>query len=408
MAETVYILGAGFNRSAIEMTTTPNIKGPDPPLARDFFKLVLNDERYTDRIERWQERIDPSLQLAELFAVIERYWRISRDQLGQVDFDIEEFLTFVDSMLENPSNPADDEVGQARSGFLKLLFLYLSDFTTFSQGRYPVAEAFASSVMHQQADVLTFNYDTFAERAIESASGPRLESMEALSRHARREIEFPTVANDDIPIDDLDMSFWNWRLPIALGVRFDELELPVSGPAIVVKGTRFYSNTNNALREDTRVLKLHGSIDWLQATGRPSDSKTLPQGPKPEGLVLVRHPQYFALHSPERNGWELEPVLIPPQLYKRFDEAPFDQLWQSALASLKECRVLIVVGYSLPPTDFRTRRLLLEAFSDRDLDTLIVVDPDREGRVVEAFQALTHPRSDPIHRAALRGLYGLG
>jgi hypothetical protein len=73
----------------------------------------------------------------------------------------------------------------------------------------------------------------------------------------------------------------------------------------------------------------------------------------------------------------MDPVIIPPQLYKRYQDHPFPQVWDQALEALSTCRELIVTGYSFPPTDFRTRRLFLEAFSgNHKLDRLVVVNPD--------------------------------
>jgi hypothetical protein len=96
------------------------------------------------------------------------------------------------------------------------------------------------------------------------------------------------------------------------------------------------------------VLKLHGSIDWLRYT----DSRAYPgpesKSPAPKGVVLAQHSQYWMGESPTMNTWLMEPVVIPPQLYKTFRQDPFPAVWSTALKSLRECKTLVVIGYSFP------------------------------------------------------------
>jgi hypothetical protein len=101
----------------------------------------------------------------------------------------------------------------------------------------------------------------------------------------------------------------------------------------------------------------------------------------------------------------MEPAVIPPQLYKDFQQDPFPAIWSAALNTLKECKTLVVIGYSFPPTDFRTRRLFLEAFSDHALTSLIVVnlDPSIAGTV----RQLCHYSGPVVTCNDLRSFYGL-
>lgn len=63
-------------------------------------------------------------------------------------------------------------------------------------------------------------------------------------------------------------------------------------------------------------------------------------------------------------------------------------MWKKAKDALSCCKNLIVIGYSFPPTDFMTRRLFLEAFSNKTLNELIVVNPQRAA--VKKVQNLCH------------------
>ena len=74
-----------------------------------------------------------------------------------------------------------------------------------------------------------------------------------------------------------------------------------------------------------------------------------------------------------------EREIITPVLYKQglLETKTFETLWQLASVALAQCRRLVVIGYSFPPTDFATKRLFLEAFANRPaLDELVVIDPD--------------------------------
>jgi|SRR2546422_4721764 len=63
-------------------------------------------------------------------------------------------------------------------------------------------------------------------------------------------------------------------------------------------------------------------------------------------------------------------------------------LWKKAKTALSSCKRLVVIGYSFPLTDFDTKKLFLEVFSDNSLDQLIVVNPDTS--VVQTVKDLSH------------------
>ncbi len=250
------------------------------------------------------------------------------------------------------------------------------------------------------ADVLTFNYDTLAEEAIASASG-----IGPKPQPKREGVVGPW--NTDVPDEDLDASHLTWKPALAHSFTFDEIDLPIAGVPRQVSGERYYAHVNNALYDRTRVLKLHGSINWLRYSPLrviPPEIEGQPQAP-PSGLVLEGHANYWLGEPPTRNGWRMESAVIPPQLYKQYSEPPFPRVWAEALRTLSECRSLIVVGYSFPPTDFRTKRLFLEAFSNHTLSQLVVVNPDTS--VTGVVRKLTRYDGPVVSCDTLQSLYGL-
>jgi len=391
MADVVYVLGAGFNCSVVDAS-----RGMQAPLARNFFQVLLQSSRYRDGLDAFRGRLFVDVLLEE----IERYWRLDLDGLATKPFDIEECLTLFESQLaDGLSAERDLRLRRAAYALRNLLLSYLGDVS--HSGYTPTARKFGSDVLASSADVLSFNFDTLAEEAIASASG--------IGPKPQPTREGSTVPWErDISDEDLDASHLTWRSALACSFMFDELDLPVAGVPPQISGERFYAHTSNALYDRTRVLKLHGSIDWLKYTSLrviPPDIEGQPP-PRPAGIVLERHPGYWLGESPSRNGWRMESVVIPPQLYKEFGQAPFPQVWAEALKTRSECRTLIVVGYSFPPTDFRTRRLFLEAFSGGNrLSQLVVVNPDTA--VVGLVRRLTSHEGPVISSDSLPSLYGL-
>lgn len=84
MADVVFLLGAGFNCSVVDPS-----REATPPLARNFFQVLLGSRRYRDSLDVFRGRLFVDVLLEE----IERYWKLDLDALKSTAFDIEECLT---------------------------------------------------------------------------------------------------------------------------------------------------------------------------------------------------------------------------------------------------------------------------------------------------------------------------
>jgi hypothetical protein len=113
-----------------------------------------------------------------------------------------------------------------------------------------------------------------------------------------------------------------------------------------------------------------------------------------KGKHIVLSERLYWFNKPlALDGWLLDPLIITPTLYKaaQFSEAVYEKipgLWEKAKSALSSCKKLVVIGYSFPPTDFATKRLCLEAFSDNQMNELIIVNPDDV--VVQKVKNLCH------------------
>jgi hypothetical protein len=245
VAKVVFLLGAGFNCSIVD----PD-RDSAPRLATNFFQVYLADRHLNLNHFRQQVYIDVLLE------EIERYWHLNLDALRVQRFDIEECMTLFESQAED-ANDLDAKLRRRHATFAlrQMLLTYLGNLSLGVNT--PTARQFGADVLTNDADVLTFNYDTIAEDAIALASGigPK-----------RRPASLRSVPPDKRQLSDadLDVSHTAWKATLAMGFRFDEVPLPLAGVPIFVDGGRYFAHPKNQLYLRQRVLKLHGSLDWLK------------------------------------------------------------------------------------------------------------------------------------------------
>src|SRR3989344_5618366 len=83
---TVYILGAGFNRDIKDWHESR------PPLARDFFQIILINRRYQDRLRMlYGKKVEP------LYTYIEEKFGKTKDDLSNQNFDLSKLLISLES-----------------------------------------------------------------------------------------------------------------------------------------------------------------------------------------------------------------------------------------------------------------------------------------------------------------------
>jgi hypothetical protein len=110
--------------------------------------------------------------------------------------------------------------------------------------------------------------------------------------------------------------------------------------------------------EALSVLKLHGSTNW----GVFSDGE----------LRICRN--YDQVR--ESNA---VPLLLPPTWRKTF-AGDLNGVWTRALIALREATRIIIVGFSLPPTDVHFKYLLAAGLRDNiSLRKIIFANPDEQG-----------------------------
>jgi len=126
------------------------------------------------------------------------------------------------------------------------------------------------------------------------------------------------------------------------------------------------SLTGRPPRKPVALLKLHGSLNWDRSRGSTAAD-----------LVLRTDPYTHI----DRAAAEV----IPPVWDKTISEDEvLNHIWKDARRTLPTGPVLIVIGYSVPPTDLLSQALIRVAASERaenqKISHLIVVNPSIDAR----------------------------
>lgn len=151
-------------------------------------------------------------------------------------------------------------------------------------------------------------------------------------------------------------------------------------------------------RTSPLVLKPHGSMNWMTCRGCKKSYAYVLQGKTAAAYHAGQDVNCRACGKPT------EPLMIPPTLMKSYTHPVIKAVWEEAARILRRADEIVIVGYSLPPTDFKAKWLFMETSADRGhaLRSLTIVDQKPEPlkeKFRQAFHAderLTHVITDGI------------
>jgi NAD-dependent SIR2 family protein deacetylase len=130
-----------------------------------------------------------------------------------------------------------------------------------------------------------------------------------------------------------------------------------------------------------KILKLHGSLDWVSCEPAWEDTKWTRLWAPPSGTrILAATGGGVALSSVQshRAQGETAPGVAGLGSFKPVEKVPgLSILWRAAVAAIKQARELFVVGYSLPVSDGLARLHVRVAIREREVSALrvTIVDP---------------------------------
>ncbi|GEM_PF-1297759 len=176
--------------------------------------------------------------------------------------------------------------------------------------------------------------------------------------------------NYDLLIEQSFSSNFNWHPSDGYGIKIEI-------------GTEASNIWKDREKKESKclLLKLHGSINWAK---------------KKDKITLKDRP--YRVKGRERANV----AICPPSWRKPVDEEPYKLLWKQARNHLERAKTLIILGYSLPETDFLAQSFLKEIVETKRkpdkyekvcrLEQLRLVDLDSEVR--KKFIQLLNPAMD--------------
>lgn len=321
MAMRVFILGAGFSCDA------------GYPLTN---KLMVELDDYVQNDEQGQKYKHPW----ELF----KKWQDQQIALGGRQADIcatqnpEYILTYLDIAImavhdidENAVAPEETvrfSLQQVMSRYFDSRHFRDRDTEPAHGDKY---SEFFNSYIQDDDVIITFNYDTLAERFL--------------------------------------LGFGKWCPGDGYGFRpnleRESLRASISKPTSTVK-----------------ILKLHGSVGWHSGGYFPRDEVTLTNS------LLVG----FGLMDDTGSNWDdaSNPALLAPSFVKTFKHMELYNLWSQAAQALRDAEDVVIIGYSLPEADGAAVALVTGALRHRKTPVL-VVDPTADD-LRERYELATNGR----------------
>lgn len=245
------------------------------------------------------------------------------------------------------------------------------------------AAGFEAAFLQHQLE--TFIYEllmTVTERELKGTG----DLYDKLLKKADKTDGFMTF-NYDLQLDRAFERTFGWSPETGYGFSFKK----------VLRTDESWYDASDKKAHPPTLLKLHGSLNWLNSNGyihRPPstldyDKKYIGQHYLAETLYrFPGQPAFGMTVGVPEEGVEviLQLNIVPPILRKQLigeaENEPLRDVWTLAHQSLTQAERIIVIGYSLPPTDFHAEWLLRTNVQKNEhgkID-LIVVNPD--GRVV--------------------------
>ncbi len=365
----VFLLGAGFNQ---ELKDYDDLK---PPMLMNFFQLIRQSSRYENIYYN---------RMRKIYEFIQEYWKLDEEELSTREFNLEKLFTLIQLKIDESSK---EERYDDLDDLLKIKYSLVTAFINFLQGfdpyhiKFEIYRRFGRMLIKHKPDIITFNYDLYLEKILESASGVNENRPDSLHN-------LHNLDDYNLPEEIIRCSHYKYNIPLAYGFKFDNVHIHIAGNRKYESGERFY---NFHELYTNPIIKLHGSLNWSKVLQFPVDRISLRElDDQYIGNLNISNEYWNIEFYNYFKGWMVMPNIITPTLYKRrfFDESPFKELWCMAKEKLSNCNKLIVIGYSFSPTDFHTEKLFLDSFKENELQDLIIVNPDTS--VIRKIKELTH------------------
>jgi hypothetical protein len=323
--KTVVLVGAGATLAEAKPSYPPRVR--TPPLDTTFFDLCrlarLEGRATVKRYMLRQYGLDPfdGFRMEEIFNYVYSDAFAASDNTDSLGA-YWALLQMYRNAIARTTNPLN---GTSRFGVGALLrFLWRIDPT-------------------REITFVTFNQDLVIEKALNAAIGT--------SRYSA------------IP----------WNIRAAYVLEFMSIVLGANRPR------PFRSNGADSVR----ILKLHGSLNWVYPVRSGTDPRNSIRNPT-TALRCFGEPDIHTgridLGRSEERGRANELIsLVVPPVYEKASryQAVLKPVWDAARTVLEEADELVIFGYSFPDVDFSARSMLRQAYhKNATLKDVHVIDTD--------------------------------
>lgn len=328
------------------------------------------------------------------------------EQFVHTSFDIEALHSEIEAaLLATPKEDFPNRFTRWRA-YTQLVYLFACVVNRIQSG--PASDCHRALAMRLAPEdvVITFNWDTLLDRALHDSTSWRVDSGYGVTPHRvfRNEWLTPTKSRSSIRVLKLHGSS-NWVTSAALRApESDVVELIQSAPPDRLN--IFESATDPFPTFAGRYMAGYGPFAFGYYPPNIMDD----QGkPLKDGHVLIgarmKH-RFMPEGSAPDHGLPTMPLIIPPVRQKQYGlfGTLFEDIWTQAQDALAKADTIVVIGYSFPATDVRSIDLFTKAFMSRaTIPKVIVVDPQPEQVVV----TLTHKLGIPgTHLTVYQDYFG--
>lgn len=361
-----YILGAGASKSYLNKDNNCSM-----PLAKEVFK-TFNKLSISE---------NPQVLIGDIFNYLRDNYGFNEYDFCNYNEDIEVIHSEIHTKLLHILNNIRLTEGiQVYRAHQQLVFLFVSIINEIQNGPSSIVHKRLANVFKKDDCIVTFNWDTLIDRSLFEVRNWKTDNGYGFIPKG--------IYND------------GWREPD-------------------------HFNENNL-----KVIKLHGSTNWLVGHFAIDKNKLIPNQALPYNNIHIfesstsRYPTYRGrywdgykpfsygyypvnlpiMNKPAKSGKvnvriypgydsrivdnsEFEsgipamPVIIPPIKEKQYDMFGdlFEKLWFDAEKAIEKSNRIFIIGYSFPVTDLKARELFLKAFCKRkSMPQIIIINPHTE------------------------------
>ncbi len=152
---------------------------------------------------------------------------------------------------------------------------------------------------------------------------------------------------------------------------------------------------DSAPADGMKLLKLHGSLNWRYSGPDGAGSDPLYEMMGAESALGWNAQSLKPRDTDEAAAFDLVPMIVPPAAVKSpyYGNRMLSALWRRAAQALNAANELVLMGFSLPPTDLVVSSMLA---TELPLDSSVTpVDTNRDivQRVQDAFVTRNYPRA---------------